>query len=294
MRTLLRYPGGKSRAYHLISNKIPKLPYPNEIVSPFLGGGSMESRWAHEWQLPVYGFDLFEHLVNFWNVLLEDPNGLADKFEELGSSKEAHVENADKLLRSEMTQKLLVGFEDDYAKKLFPKDEWFKFSDLDMAAMYLQNMHFSYGPRFLGCWTELNAEPERLTKFVRRIRKYKNPNLKVGLSPFDEVIPNFPDSLIYLDPPYYLADDGGNKMSGGLYPSSEIRTHHDYFDHELMRDQLHNHRGPFILSYNDCPTIREYYKDFKQEFPVWHYSYSQGTGGKTESHEILILKDVEV
>lgn len=45
-KTLLRYPGGKSRAYKLISNKIPKLPYPDKIVSTFLGGGSMEARWA--------------------------------------------------------------------------------------------------------------------------------------------------------------------------------------------------------------------------------------------------------
>ena len=59
MRTLLRYPGGKSRAYRLISNKIPKLPYPNKIISPFLGGGSMEARWAGEWNVPTYGFDIF-------------------------------------------------------------------------------------------------------------------------------------------------------------------------------------------------------------------------------------------
>ena len=33
-----------------------------------------------------------------------------------------------------------------------------------------------------------------------------------------------------------------------------------------LRDLLHSHNGSFILSYNNCETIREYYKDFDQIF----------------------------
>ena len=29
-----------------------------------------------------------------------------------------------------------------------------------------------------------------------------------------------------------------------------------------LRDMLKKHKGGFILSYNDCPTIRKYYKGF--------------------------------
>ena len=61
-----------------------------------------------------------------------------------------------------------------------------------------------------------------------------------------------------------------------MYPNANIDVHHTGFDHELLRDLLHNHEGKFILSYNNCETIREYYKDFKQYFPVWHYSYALG------------------
>lgn len=291
-KTLLRYPGGKSRAYNLISNKIPKLPYPDKIISPFLGGGSMEARWAGEWNVPTYGFDIFEHLVNYWNVLLEHPVELAEEVSKLGFSKEEHTEVAEKILRSTTTQKMFVGVEDEYPKHVYPKEEWLEFNEIEQAAMYLQNFHLSFGPAFLGYWMELNATPERWVKFLHKIRNYKNPNLHVGLKSVEEVIPEFPNDLIYLDPPYYLEQDGGNKMVRGLYPAMGMAVHHDYFDHELMRDQLHNHRGPFILSYNDCPTIREYYKDFRQEFPVWHYSYNKGQ--EKESHEILILKDVDI
>ncbi len=33
--------------------------------------------------------------------------------------------------------------------------------------------------------------------------------------------------------------------------------------HERLRNTLVNIKGRFILSYNDCPEIRELYKDFK-------------------------------
>ena len=41
MRTPIRYAGGKSKAFDFISTYIPFWPRPKEIVSPFLGGGSL-------------------------------------------------------------------------------------------------------------------------------------------------------------------------------------------------------------------------------------------------------------
>ena len=72
MKTPIRYAGGKSKAYNIITEQIPKLPLPNRIISPFMGGGSLESRWSSELDIPVVGFDIFDPLVNFWNVLLAD------------------------------------------------------------------------------------------------------------------------------------------------------------------------------------------------------------------------------
>jgi len=105
---------------------------------------------------------------------------------------------------------------------------------------------------------------------------------------------------LYLDPPYYMKKDSDNKMFKPIYPNSNWAIHHEHFNHEQLRDLLHNHKGKFILSYNNCETIREYYKDFTQVFPKWAYSYGQGETriGKNkdnndpkESHEILIIKE---
>ena len=80
-----------------------------------------------------------------------------------------------------------------------------------------------------------------------------------------------------------------------------IPVHHKAFDHELLRDMLHNHKGKFIMTYNNCATIREWYKDFNLETPQWHYSFANGEkrvgkyreerGGETKkkSHELLIM-----
>ena len=111
------------------------------------------------------------------------------------------------------------------------------------------------------------------------------------------MIPGHPNDFLYLDPPYYLQKDEDNKMLKGMYPNCNIDVHHRGFNHELLRDLLHNHKGNFILSYNNCETIREYYKDFDLSYPKWHYSYALGEtriGNNKEnndakkSHEILI------
>ena len=66
--------------------------------------------------------------------------------------------------------------------------------------------------------------------------------------------------------------------------------------------QLLSHKGNFILSYNDCTTIREWYKDFEFIDVTWQYTMGQGetrigvnriNGGINhikKSHEILIVK----
>ena len=57
-----------------------------------MGGGSLESRWSSELGIEVIGYDIFHALTNFWNVLLTDSNGLADRLSELVPTKEKYNE----------------------------------------------------------------------------------------------------------------------------------------------------------------------------------------------------------
>ena len=299
MKTPIRYAGGKSKAYKIITEYIPRLPYPQRIISPFIGGGSLESKWSSELDIPVYGFDIFDALINFWSVLLSRPNDLADRLRELKATKEEFEKVKEILLRWGYTQDMLKDWHTDYYKR-----EPIELSELDAAAYYFFNHNLSYGPMYLGWMSKIYQSQTKWDKMTHYIGSYRNPNLEVCKASFDEIIPNYPNDLIYLDPPYYLKKDDDNKMLKGMYPNCNIDVHHTGFNHELLRDLLHNHKGTFILSYNNCETIREYYKDFTLVYPEWHYSYQAGETrvgkykkergvehNKKESHEILIIKD---
>ena len=299
MKTPIRYAGGKSKAYKIITEYIPKLPYPQRIISPFIGGGSLESKWSSELDIPVYGFDIFDALINFWSVLLSRPNDLADRLRELKPTKEEYEKVKEILLRWDYTQDMLKDWHTDYYKR-----EPIELSELDAAAYYFFNHNLSYGPMYLGWMSKIYQSQTKWDKMTHYIGSYRNPNLEVCKASFDEIIPNYPNDLIYLDPPYYLKKDDDNKMLKGMYPNCNIDVHHTGFNHELLRDLLYNHKGTFILSYNNCETIREYYKDFTLVYPEWHYSYQAGETrvgkykkergvehNKKESHEILIIKD---
>jgi DNA adenine methylase len=109
---------------------------------------------------------------------------------------------------------------------------------------------------------------------IDKLENFSPGNLNVSELSFEESILRHTGDFIYADPPYFLGED--SKMFIGMYPHRNFPIHHNGFKHELLRDLLKNHKGGFVLSYNDCPTIREWYKDFEMVAPKWQYTFSQG------------------
>ena len=157
---------------------------------------------------------------------------------------------------------------------------------------------------FLGWFSSIFLKKESLYEnAIQRVKNFNVPNMSVECKSFEEVIPGHENELIYCDPPYYTEKkegDDDNKMFKAIYPNSNFPVHHTHFDHNKLRELLDNHKGKFILSYNDCKEIREMYSGYKQVFPKWQYSFGQGetrigknkTDNKPkESHEILIIKN---
>jgi DNA adenine methylase len=135
---------------------------------------------------------------------------------------------------------------------------------------------------------------------IEKVRAFHAPTMEVECASFENVIPNYKDDFLYCDPPYYL-DDG--KTFVGMYPHRNFPIHHNGFDHKLLRDMLMSHKGGFILSYNDCETIRSWYQGCEMVAPEWQYTFGQGDtriGENRErdnngnhvkrSHELLIWK----
>ena len=151
----------------------------------------------------------------------------------------------------------------------------------------------------MGWSSDIYLDEKKYKRVIENIRDFNPKNLKVECADFQEVIKNHPNDFLYCDPPYYIGKD--SKMFRGIYPMRNIPVHHNGFPHEILRDLLKNHKGGFILSYNNCPTIKEYYKEFKQLFPAWQYTMGQGetriglnrkngNGNHIkESHEMIIF-----
>jgi len=273
----IRYAGGKSLAVGHVVELLPDNI--TRVISPFFGGGSIEIALSKELGLEVIGYDIFDILCNYWKFQIENPKLLYGKLKELKPNKTTF-------------EKIRLILNDVWKKKV-------KLDPLTLAVYYVYNFNLSYGPGFMGWASDIYLDETRYRRMLERIRDFDPQNLKVECADFRDVIKKHPNDFLYCDPPYYIGKD--SKMFRGIYPMRNIPVHHNGFPHEELRDLLKNHKGGFILSYNNCETIREYYKNFQQFFPSWQYTMGQGEtrigtnrirNGDNhikQSHEIIIF-----
>lgn len=248
----IRYAGGKSLATGLIIEVMPDDI--NRLVSPFLGGGSVEVACAVELDIPVIASDVFDILINYWDVQLHQQEELAQRLLEFEPTREEYKNVKERL------------------KKHWTGDELLK--GVDLAAYFYFSHNTSYGPHFLGWPSSVYLQQPRYNKMVEKVRNFRADNLSVECKSFEDIMSEYKNDFLYCDPPYYL--DGDSKTFIGMYPHRNFPIHHKGFKHEKLRDLILEHRGGFVLSYNDCSTIREWYKDFNMISPTWQYTFSQG------------------
>lgn len=274
----LRYAGGKSLGVGFVTELLPDNI--DRIVSPFMGGGSVEIACANELGLEVRAHDIFDILCNYWKIQLCAPAAMVSRMREFTPDRETF---------KTVKERLKLHWSGD--KRL---NRW------DLAAHYYFNSNTSYGPHFLGWPSDIYLEPARYKKMLTKAKLFSAPNLSVECMDFRESIPKYKTDFLYCDPPYYL-DEG--KTFVGMYPHRNFPIHHKGFRHDLLRDLLLSHKGGFVLSYNDCPIIRDWYSDCKITTPKWQYTFGQGDTriGKNrlnlndgshvkKSHELLIWR----
>ncbi len=276
----MRYAGGKSLAVGLIVELLPDNI--KKIVSPFFGGGSLEIACSKELGLSVIGYDIFDILTNYWDVQINNPEELYQRLKKFNPTRE-EFKNVKDIMKSHWKGE----------KKITNK--------FDLASLYYFNHNTSYGPHFLGWPSSVYLQERRYQKMIEKVRDLELKNIKVRCSSFEDIMTRHKDDFLYCDPPYYL--DGDSKTFVGLYPHRNFPIHHKGFKHEKLRDFLKAHRGGFILSYNNCSIIKEWYREFDMIEPSWQYTFSQGDTRIGEnrlknnngnyikkSHELIIWK----
>jgi len=118
-------------------------------------------------------------------------------------------------------------------------------SDIDRAAKFYQLIRYSYAS---GC-DSYSCQPHDIWASFPLIGQAHSRLRKVIIEnkDFAKLIRHYdrPVSFFYCDPPYFEAED-----YAVAFPAE---------DHERLRDALLSVKGKWLLSYNDCPYIRELY-----------------------------------
>jgi len=171
--SLLRYPGGKTKAINQLKNFIPKNT--KEICSPFFGGGSFELYLSTQ-GIRIHGYDNFELLVNFWQCVGENPWRLSSEVQKFYPlSKE--------------------GFYDIQKNISLGKDKW-----IQSAMFYALNRSSFSGMGLSGGMSP--NHPRFNQNSIDRIENFIYEFTIEKLS-FEESIKKH-DCLIYADPPYFI------------------------------------------------------------------------------------------
>ena len=244
-RSPLRYPGGKSRAVKAIFPLIP--PNERSICSPFIGGASIELVCAST-GVHVKGYDIFEPLVDFWHHLLDNPEKLAERVKRYYP----------------MDRKTFYFLQKNYLTITEP---------IERAAVFYALNRSSFSGLTLSGGMSL-GHPRFTHSSIEKLRGFVIDNFTVEKADYRQSIADNPTDFLYLDPPYR----NGQKLYGIKGDT------HESFDHHSLKELL-DQRDRWILSYNDCLSIRKLYKDYRILNADWQYGMSNGK----DSSEILVV-----
>lgn len=248
----LRYPGGKSRAVQMITRFLP--PHIKTLCSPFLGGGAVELYCA-AMGVKVQAYDKFIPLVNFWQQLLSQPAALHQQVQSY------HPLDKDRFYALQNQQ--TIG-EESKSTRLDSLDKAAQFYVLNRASFSGSTLSGGMSP----------GHPRFNQRAIGKLADFHNPNLLVKQADFQDSLAKHTEDFLYLDPPYWLKQ----KLYG------QKGDLHQAFDHGALGQWLKK-RNQWILSYNDCETVRQLYDGFRQIKPYWKYGMAEN---KT-SNELLIF-----
>ena len=256
----LRYPGGKRLLFSKLSEYIPDGT--KAVISPFLGGGAIELNLAYQ-GVPVYGYDICPHLLNFWQHWLKNP---------------ASIERHAKEVLSTYTRETIQAIKTD-----------FNVTGYRGAVLYYVCNRVSFGGQSLKS-THVKAYEVVNGRFVYPLyrtqtqRRYVFPHsafwesfpsvpLSIRQSDFKVSLSRHPNIFAILDPPYFEREY--------FYRLKD-------FDH-LGLSEILKGRENWILFYNDHPRVRELYEGYER---LTLKGRNFNTGKKTSLEVMIFSHDI--
>ena len=255
LKTPLRYPGGKSRACTKLDQFLPDLREYDEYREPFLGGGSVALHITKKYpHLKVWVNDLYEPLVNFWQVLQKDGVTMKNKLLELKTrcpdpaSARVLFQESKHYLDTNNTDPLWRAVSFYIVNKC-------SFSGLTESSSFSKQAsdnNFS----FRGI--------EKLPFYSTIISKWHITNLT-----YEELFDESSErrAFIYLDPPYDIKDN--------LYGKKGAM--HKRFDHDAFATDCDICSMDCLISYNANQLVKDRFKSWQAgEFDLTYTMRSVG------------------
>ena len=255
LKTPLRYPGGKSRACTKLDQFLPDLREYDEYREPFLGGGSVALHITKKYpHLKVWVNDLYEPLVNFWQVLQKDGVTMKNKLLELKTrcpdpaSARVLFQESKHYLDTDNTDPLWRAVSFYIVNKC-------SFSGLTESSSFSKQAsdnNFS----FRGI--------EKLPFYSTIISKWHITNLT-----YEELFDESSErrAFIYLDPPYDIKDNLYGKKG----------SMHKRFDHDAFATDCDICSMDCLISYNANQLVKDRFKSWQAgEFDLTYTMRSVG------------------
>lgn len=252
--SLLRYPGGKSKAIKILEKYIPNNI--DELYSPFFGGGSFELFLTNKHNMKIFANDKFEPLINFWKLLKKNSEKIVKEVNDIHPITKDKFNEYKENLQNEDIDKFIRG-----------------------AYYYAINRSSFSGSTTSGGFSKESAKNRFNKASIERLEEINLDNIEFSNKDFTKFIDNIPDEkFIFLDPPYYLGDK--SKLYGN---NGDL---HENFNHKKLSEILKT-KNMWLLCYNDCEFIRKLYKKYEIIEVAWNY----GMNKSKKSSEIIILSN---
>ena len=248
---VIRY-GGKNKMQKYI---IPYFPQVDTIISPFLGAGHIELKYAAK-NIQIIGNDIDPYLINTWKHFQENRDELINLLtEEFINISEEHWREIKYEYQNNIIKNNLIG-----------AAKYIALSRVCYSGILSKDIGFS---KHKQSYFNIN-----LINSFKKV-KYK-PFILSNQDWYDFLRNQDKEAFIYLDPPYY----GVNRNY--LYNFNKT-------DHEELRGFLET-RPNWVLSYKYHPDIIEMYKGYKIINIDFHnYTYNRYKSNNVSANEILIL-----
>ena len=238
MKAVVKYPGAK---WYLAERIISYIPPHHSYLEPFFGSGAVLFKKPRSHIETVN--DLDSAVVNLFRCIREDPERLAREIYFTPYSREVHIASYQD------------GIPEDpfaYAIQFLVKcNQGYGFRTNEIRVGWKNDIaarERAYAAKY---WTEL---PEIILETAERLR-----GVQIECRPALEVIQrfNFPNVLIYADPPYVLSARSGGKK--------QYKYEMTDSDHLALLEALKAHRGPVILSGYDSPLYNRMLAEWHKE-----------------------------